>query len=276
MVDRPRLLTHFESLDGTVVVELPKRAYEWESSQGVRSAIEPAVGADYGVDLHGVLPAPLDVASERVRGLVVAASGAALDSDLAALRANLHAIGRGKLHATDGDGAYRWAWARLASMPDVSITYEMRRHAPFICQFTRLSDWFSATKTTVQQTILASPTTVNVTNDGAAPARAITFLLAAKGAGGFSSPSIANALTSESWASTRVAANASAQLRVDTGRMSVEYSTDAGNSWVDDYANFSTGAVQIGFLRLLPGSQSLTVTGVTNADLTVEFYAPYR
>jgi len=271
-----RHIVRFESLDGVTVVTLPMDKAEVESAQELRTAMVAGVGMDYAVDLHGSLPAPLGVGEERLRAVLYQGAIPTIDTEVDALRQALHSIGRGRLWSEGADGSERWAWARATRMPDLTVSYESVFTAPILIEFTRLSDWFSATKTTIQQTILASPTTVNVTNDGTTPARAITFLLAAKAAGGFSSPAIANALTSESWTSTRVAADGSAQLRVDTGRLSVEYSTDAGNTWADDYANFSTGAVQIGFLRLLPGSQSLTVTGVTNADLTVEFYEPYR
>ena len=271
-----RHIVRFESLDGVTVVTLPMDRAEVESAQELRTAMVPGVGMDYAVDLHGSLPAPMGVGEERLRAVLYQGATPTIDTEVDALRQALHSIGRGRLWSEGADGSERWAWARAARMPDLTVSYESVFTAPILIEFTRLSDWFSATKTTVQQTILASPTTVNVTNDGTAPARAITFLLAAKAAGGFSSPSIVNALTGETWSSTRTASNGNHALRVDTGRYTVERTTDNGASWTDDYAAFSTGAVQVGFMRFLPGAQSITITGCPNAQLTIEFWPVYR
>lgn len=273
---RPRWITQFASRDGSTVVELPRGVYEWESSQSLRTAVVPALGSDYGVDLLGTIPAPVGVATERIRGLIVASDSADLDARVSALRAQLQGIGSGHLRATDGGGGYRWARARLASMPDVSITYEMRRHAPVVCEFTRYSDWLASSPTVVSNTLSGSPATVNVDNTGDADAREMVIEIRALGASGFSAPTVTNEMTGETLSSDRVASSSNHRLRFDCGRYAVERSINAGSSWANDYSHFTTGATQVGFMRLIPGSQPITITGCPNATVVITFYPAWR
>lgn len=265
-------LTDFESTDGSRRLVFSRYSHEWESRQQLRTVEAAALGADYAVDLLGTLPAPKGVGEERVRFLLVGDGPAALADALDQLRSTAYGIGTGRLWQERADGLKRWAWARLSNMPEITLGGVHRRHAPVALRFTRLSDWFAADETVVTVRTSTATTSIPLTNPGATVARGITFELRSHGAGGFNQPSLTNDLTAETWQSTRVAANANALLRVDAGRMAVEYSTNLGGTWTDDYANFSTGPLQVGFLRLVPGGQSLTLTGAPNATLTVRFY----
>ena len=272
----PRHIVRFESLDATTVVNLPLARAELESSQELRTALVEAVGMDYAVDLHGTGRAPLGVGRERLRALLTGDDADAFDTAADALRADIYAIGRGKLWSVGDDATERWAWARARAMPDIQVSSRATRLAPVVIEFDRLSDWYGDTETEIVTALTTDPQVIAVTNDGTADARAITFVLDANAAGGFSAPEISHALTGESWASTRVASNGSHILRVNTGAYTVERSTDGGSSWSDDYAAFSTGSVQVGFMRFIPGAQSIEVAGCTNATLTISFYPAFR
>ena len=159
---------------------------------------------------------------------------------------------------------------------EIQLASRATRLAPVVIEFDRLSDWYGDTETEIVTALTTDPQAIAITNDGTADARAITFVLEAGGASGFDGPSVSHALTGETWASTRTAAGALDQLRVNTGAYTVEYSDDDGASWSDDYALFSTGSVQVGFMRFLPGAQSIEVSGCTNATLTISFYPAFR
>jgi len=277
MSDRPRLIPRFTTATGSLAVEFPKAQYEWESTQGLRGATEPVVGADYHVDLLGRRPAPLDVAHERIRGLLVEADGADLDARLDTLRARLYRIGRGKLWAVDAAGNERWAWARLDSMPDITLTVEHRRHAPVIASFVRLSDWFAADPVVLAQRVTTGTYELDAVNPGTAVVRQIVITLTSRTNGGFSAPTVTNTFTGETFQTNRVGGNGHF-WRVDTGRLAVEYSTDGGNTWADDYANFPAGPLQVGFLRLEPGANTLRFesSGSPDYDLTVEYYPAWH
>ena len=433
-MSRPRALVRFTSLDGMRVVAFPSAQYEWESRQGLRTALAPVIGADYARDLLGLASAPREPAEEIVRGLLLAERAEALDARLDELRAELARIGLGKLwtvgdedapnlldersatldydldvvqpvntvtlvrdvaqraegaasirvmtpgavareglstlrgtagvpvmpgerytfsaavrgsttlslrlwwytaagalitaHAatvtatqswqrahvtatapagaatvagavlTDGTSATtfwvdalqiergdpptpfrvrreRWAYARLSGLPEVTLGVRHRQHLPLIVSFVRLSDWFAAHAIVQTQTLTSSPTTLTVAN----PGTAVTYpdvLLVSLGTNGFVQPVIQNDFTGEVISSSRVGSSASHRLRVDCARLRVDYSTTDGSTWVNDYANLTVGAAQIGFLRLEPGSQTLRVTGATNARIEVRFYPAYH
>lgn len=272
----PRHITRFKSVDGLTVATLPTARAEVESSLELRNALVQAVGMDYAVDLHGTGKAPVGVGVERYRALMTAASDTALDTTADALAAAIWEIGRGKLWSVGADGTERWAWARAVAIPRPVVSYQSLRSGAVVVEFRRLSDWYAATETSVVVALTGSPQSVAVTNDGTIDARAVTFLLEADAAGGFSAPSFSHPLTGETWASTRVAGGANDALRVDAGKYTVEYTTDNAATWADDYANFSQGSLQVGFMRLLPGAQTLTVTGCPDATLTITFSAPFR
>ena len=276
---RPRLLTHFVSPDGATSIRFPSAQYEWESRQGLRTALESIVGADYAVDLLESAVAPKETGEERLRGLIVESDSEAMDTEIAALRGGLQRMGRGRLWATVDDvEPALWAWGRLASMPEVTLTYEHQRHAPFIAAFLRLSDWYAETETVVTDTITATPTVIATPNDGTATVRNAVIELSANAASGFQALTITNLSTGDSFQSSRVAQSANSILRIDAGKRSVQYSNDAGATWTNDYGNFSIGSKQVDFMRLTAGANNLRytqTTGTPNVDISVSYYAAY-
>lgn len=281
-MSRPRLLTRFSSVDGAVNVTFPAAQYEWESRQGLRTALEAVVGADYAIDMLENAVAPKETASERLRGLIVQPGSDDLSDEIEALRGGLHRLGRGRLWATvpdDSAGIDVWAWARLAAMPDITLTYENHRYAPFIASFLRLSDWYAETETVItEEDVNASPTVVAAPNSGTATVRNAVIELRANAASGFQSVTITNLATGDSFTSSRVAQSGNSILRVDCGRRAVEYSNDNGETWTPDYGNFAIGSRQVDFLRLTAGANNLRYTqgsGTPNLDIVVRYYAAY-
>ncbi len=272
----PRHISRFESADGALSITLPMLEGETESAQEYRTAFEHAVGMNYAVDLHGALSAPLGVGQERLRAFVSGSTSIALDVEVDLLRRRLYEIGRGRLWSVGADGTERWSWARCNSMPQMTVKSGIFQTMPVSIEFTRLSDWFAAIETSIVTTVSASPTSITITNDGTAPVRDIVFLLASRSTTGFSAPRITNGTTGETFVTTRVATSSTHRWRVDTGRYAVEYSTNSGTTWTNDYALFSTGSTQVGFMRLLPGPQVITITGAPTSTLTISFYATYR
>jgi len=271
-----RHIYKFVSADGLTTATFPLSLAEFETDQEIRNALVPAVGLSYAVDLHGQGHAPLGLATERVRALLTGADSIALDAAAEALTGAVLEIGRGKLWSIGADGSERWAWARATRVPRPVVSYRSLRSAAIGLEFQRETEWRGATLTTVTATLDSGSELVAITNPGNADATAISFLIEANGAGGFAAPAVSHPLTGESWSSSRTAANGNHALRVDAGAYRVEYTTDNGGTWTNDYANFAQGIVQVSFMRLLPGTQSLTVTGCPNAQLTIEFWPAYR
>lgn len=274
----PRAVVAFTSHDGSTEIRFPTYGYEWESHQRFRAAEEPAVGADYAVDLFGIRAAPKEPGEERIRCYAVGESAEDLDAQVDALRATIARVGRGKLWVEDADGTRRWAWARPESLPEMTVTAANRRHVPLIVGFRRLSDWFAADPVMIHQRVTGQMHQFTLTNPGTAIVRQIVFTLRSRKSQGFSQPTITNQLTGEMFGTSRVAANASHVWRVDTGRLAVEYSTNGGSSWTNDYANFTTGTLQVGFLRLEPGANPIQVasSGSPDFDLEIEFWPAWH
>lgn len=275
----PRLLTHFTSGDGSVIVEFPSSLYEWESRQGLHVPVTQVIGADYAIDQLDASESPKDTSTEHVRGLLVEADSAALTARIIDLRSRAKRIGRGKLIARDSDGANQWAWGRLLAVPDISLTYINKRYAPFVASFIRLSDWYAEDETIHEEDgIDSEPHNFNVVNSGSATVRNAIIEFRSKGVNGFQALTLSSLSTGDEFSSTRAAQGSNSILRVDCGRRTVEYSNDGGATWTADYGNFSYGSKQVDFLRLEPGTNLLRYeqgTGTPNLDIVVSFYPAY-
>ncbi len=272
----PRHVYKFVSTDGTITALFPLARAEFSTDQPLMNATAAAVGMDYAVDLHRTGRAPLGVARETVRALVTAPDSAGLDSASDQLVSDIQAIGRGQLWSIGADGSERWAEARAVDVARPVVTYQSLRSAAVTLTFDRYTDWRAPDLTVATASLRSGSVNVTVTNDGNGDVHAIRFLLEANAANGFATPAVTHGLTGETWASTRTAANNQHKLRVDAGAYTVERSTDNGATWASDYAAFSQGSLQVGFMRLLPGSQTLVVTGCPNAELRIEFWPVYR
>lgn len=274
----PRYLYRFTSLDEQLVVTMPLRMYEWSGNQDVRNAFSTAIGADYVHDHHVRSASPVDVANETIRGFAMENTPQLLDDEIANVRALARRIGLGKLWTKDADNVLRWAYARVTRVPEVRITVGRYSHAPLVLEFARISDWFESSKTTGSVTINANPTNFNISNPGNLPAQSLVFRLISNGANGFDNPTLLNLGNSHEIGTSRVAADSNAIWRVDTEQFDVEYSTDAGNSYDDDFVNFNIGDLQIVWMKLEPSTNSFEYSqpsGTPNATLEWEFYPPW-
>jgi hypothetical protein len=278
MVASVRFLEKFVSLSGAVSYTFPLKAYEWESVESLRTAFLESVGMDFAFDALHNAPAPRNVANETVRFIIVGANASAVDTEVDAMKAKLYNIGRGKLYTIDNAGTRRWCYARLTAMPDVRVAVPALVHVPASVQFQRFSPWFAESITTVTTAIVTTnPKTFTVTNAGNVPVKVVSFRFRSNSNTGFTNPALLNSINSYSFSSTRDAASANSELKVDTEDLSVKFSADDGMSYADDFANFTIGSNQGSFFQLEPGDNSIVYTDGGTPDLSLEiaFYTPY-
>ena len=252
---------------------------EWESIQEHRTPVADVVAASYAFDLLGDGLAPKVMGTEKVRFNLIQDSGTELDIELDTVKARLRRNGRGKLWTVGGNEDRRWTVARVAGTPEIRLDHLNATWAPVVVAFRRYSDWYAEAATEVGKTVTASPTAIEVTNGGTADATALVIELAANASNGFVNPRIDNVTTGEWMRVNRTAANSNHRIRIDTGKNRVEYSTDGGNTWTDDYPNLEVEGAQAGLLTLVPGINDLDysqASGTPNVDVTVTFHAPYE
>lgn len=275
----PRYLYRFTSIDENTVLTFPLVQYEWESSQDQRLALSPAVGAHYAHDHQVRAASPRDPARESVRAMVSESSAGDIDTELANIRARAIRIGLGKLWTKDEGDNLRWAYARPVATPGMTLRWDQveANIVPVNLDWERLSDWFEETKTTGSTTVSSSPHDFTINNPGDLPAYAIVFRFRSDGASGFTDPKLLNLANAYEFESTRDAVDTDSELRVDTDEHDVEWSTDNGSSYSDDYGNFSIGDAQVQWMVLEPGDNSMRYTDGGTPNLTIEwsFYAPH-
>lgn len=273
-----RYISKFESNDTLISYTFPLGLYEWESAQPLRVPLSVGVGADFAHDHIGRAPSPQDPARERIRCIGVESSAANMEAEIDEARAECYRIGLGKLWRIDDNGTLRWAWARLAAMPVFTRRGFQVRHMPVAFDFIRISAWHPATATTGSQTVNESPEAFTINNPGNLPVYAMVFRLRSNGSNACTNPAISNTTNGLSMSSSRDLTAADHELKIDTGRRTVEYSTNDGSSYANDYSNFSLGSTQGGvWMRLEPGDNTFSVTdgGTANYSFEWEFYANY-
>lgn len=273
-----RYLEKLTSEDGLLSYTFPVDDYEHEAEQRYREASEAIIGADYAHDFGGVQPWAKDVGNEAVRFTIWGTSEADAESQFDTCAATLRRIGRGKLYALASDGSRRWAWAKLAARPTYSARVDDFYNVAVALRFRRFSDWFASSPTTGTQAVAATPTQFSISNPGNAPVLAAVFRLRSNGAAGFTNPSLTNLTNGYSVSSTRDAANGNSELKIDAGAARVLWSTDDGANYADDYALATLGALQVGLMRLEPGSNVMRYTDGATPNLSLEwsFYPAYE
>ncbi len=272
-----KYLEKFESADAVTSVVFPLNLYEWSSRQDVAAPAGHPVGADYDFDFLGFGKAPKMNAAERVRFASVG-TPASIDSAIQTIRADCYNIGPGKLYTLDNAGARLWAWARITAMPRFTVSFDNPRLTPVGLDFTRMSDWYDDTQTAVTEVITATSGSFVVANAGDAQVKNAIFRFRANTAGGLSNPALIHASNGHQFSSTRDSSGADDELKVDCGKPSVDWSTDDGVSYADDYANFAIGSLQVAFMILEPGNNTInyTCSGTPNFDIDYSFYPAYH
>lgn len=278
MVDVVRYAEKFESRDGLISCTFPTDTYEFEPGQPYRESLERVHGADYAHDFAGYLPWPKQPGLEVVRCVIWGTSGVNADSQFDDLVSKCRRAGLGKLFSIDNAGTRRWCYAKLGERPLYRATQEQFFNIPVALRFVRLSDWFGAAATTGTNTVTTSPKTVTINNPGNAPALNVQFRLRANTAGGFTAPNLRNTENGYSIGTSRTSSSAADEVRIDSGRMAVEYSQDDGTTYANDYALAVLGGTQVGVFRLEPGDNDIEVTcgGAPDFALEWSFFAPYE
>ena len=272
-----RYLEKLTSEDGLLSYTFPVDDYEHEAEQRYREASEAIIGADYAHDFGGVQPWAKDVGDEAVRFTIWGTSEADAETQFDTCAGTLRRIGRGKLYALASDGSRRWAWAKLAARPTYSARVDDFYNVAVALRFRRYSDWFASAATTGTQAVTATPTAFTITNPGNAPAL-VTFRLRSSSAAGFTNPSLTNLTNGYSVASTRDAVSVDSELRIDAAASRVQWSTNDGVDYTDDYSLVTIGALQVGLMRLEPGANDFEYADGGTPNLTIEwsFYPTYE
>lgn len=277
----PRYLEKFESADAVLSYTWPNKQLQWETRQEVDAAVSRAIGANYSYSHLGYNPGIKGDAREVVRFMNVQNTPALLNTDIDTMRGYLYRIGKGKLFTIDGSSVRRWAWAIINSMPQITFSTGMNRRAPVIIDFSRLSDWMSATQETGSQALSSNITTFTITNDGSAATEEVVIRIRANSATGYHSGIvILNQTNGHSITWNRAAASADDELKLDAGASTVKYSTNNGATYTDDYANVTLGSQQNAFFLLEPGANQIKVTdgggGTPDASFEWAFYEPFH
>lgn len=272
-------LEKFEDRTGALSYTFPLQMYEWQSQQGLALPSSPVIGASYSYDHFNYSNAPKMDSLETVRFVNLRSSPAALETDLDSLRAVMYRAGRGKLFTIDSAGNRRWCWARVSDMPSFTFTPGLFRHLPVAISFKRMSDWYDVSQTSVTSALITvSGTTFTVTNSGNAVVKNAIISLLSKNATGFTNPVLLNQTNGYQVSSTRDGTSVNDILKIDAGAASIQYSSNNGATYADDYALATIGAAQVGLMNLEPGSNQFKYTdGATpNLQVKVEFYPAFH
>lgn len=271
MTEPFRIAYKFTSFDGiSFSYTFPTALFEYEpSNQPLDVPVATLTGANYGHDQLGDLLARKELRQETVRFLLygdpVVVSGQIDD-----MKEALYGAGRGKLWTRTSDGDERWCVARLMDVPgwrsqSVSVTI------PVSLRFQCFSDFHPDDEYDFDFAIGSSPETIIVDNIGNAPVYDAEFELS----GTYTNPVILNTTTGYRMESARDGGGASDILRFISPRY-VDFSSDTGATWAGDYANYVRTRGQIQLMKLLPGYNVFTVTGVTSGTLTVRFWPAFH
>ncbi|MCA9285852.1 MAG: hypothetical protein KDA22_11585 [Phycisphaerales bacterium] len=277
--DPLRYAEKFTSINGGVSYTFPTDEYEYTAAQAFREALTEVIGADYAHDFIGGAAWPKAPGEESVRFVIWADSAAYADSAFDTMASTLRSIGLGKLWLVDVAGNRRWCYAKLRARPAYVVNVEQFFNMPSEATFLRLSDWYASAATTGSQALSGVPTAFTITNTGNARTGLVTFRLRSNGVNGFQDPTLTNSTNGQAVASTRDAAGADSELRIDTAAAQVRYSNDDGTTYADDYSLVTLAATQaVVGIELEPGDNSMSYSqalGTPDAVLEWEFWPAY-
>ena len=269
----PRRFEKFESADAAVSQLFPLGEWEQESAQPLRTPLATITGAHFGYDLLGTAPGLMDFASETLRCIIHESTPTLVDTAYDDLMSKLWRIGQGKLFSIDNAAVRRWAYARLRSMPTITWKAGDAFIKGASMDFVRLSPWYGTTQFSQTTAITITPQVVSVTNTGNFPIYNAVLILR----GTFVDPTITNTTNGYTFGTTRDGAGATNYLKIDAGRHTVQWSTNSGGTYADDYALYTRPLSQVALMKLEPGANSLSIagrTGTTNLD--VSFYPAFH
>jgi hypothetical protein len=273
----------FESADGARTYTFPLALYEAESLVPLRGQMQELVGANGGHDFYGSAVWPKGPATHAVRFAVAGSlTPQALDTTIDALRGVLYESGLGKLFTKDADGVERWIWARITQLPPRMVSGLSWKAQSIGLDFVSPDPtWKGAALSglTTDVTVGQSPKTVTWTNPGNARARVVITAQALASAGYSAGFTIRNSTLAQQIATTRASASTSSRVEIDGNKQSIRYSTDAGATWIDDYASATVPDTQRDFaIDLAPGGNTivLTVGGTPNVRISAAGYEAWH
>lgn len=277
-----RMLRYAEkavSLDGAVTVTFPLMMYLWQSSGPLRSAYTRAPGNNYGFDHFRNAISPRDIARETIAFMVGEDDIQDTIDQIDEIKGAMLNMGAFWLTSLGQDGTRRKARCRLNSMPDVQVSYKRSITAPVVIEMDRMSDWYGETLVTPDvEVVTSSPDTFTITNPGNIPVDLVEIRLRSNGATGFTNPHLENLTNGYELRSTRDAASANSELKLDTSIPSILWSTDDGGTYADDWALYVQPTLQLPLsFRLDPGPNSIRYTdaGTPNVNISFSFYAAF-
>lgn len=273
-LDAPRFLEKFVSIDGLTSFTFPLKAYQLDSTQTVRRVLLDIIGASYPIDLLGAQSAPKDAESLVHRAYIVGSPGSGgttIDTALDDMRHKLFKIGFGKLYTLDSLGNERWAYASLMGMPQTTWKAGDLDFMGLALDWRRLSDWYGVTQYSQVFHIGTNPATVLVHNSG--NAQVFNSVLTLKGT--YTGPHITNSTNTFEVDTTQNGSATTHWYKIDAGQGTVLFASDSGVTYSGIFSTVTLPTNQVHLMVLEPGDNYLVVTGVTLADLLVEFYPAY-
>ena len=246
----------FESIAGTISYTFPLGHLEMQEEVGLRTAFTSGVGADYSHDHHGYGIPPKGNRIINVRAMLVESTPTALADEMDEARGECYRIGLGYLYRIEADGStQRRCRARVNAIPSITISnLNLFGAAPIIIQFTAISDWMATTATTGSQTIDTPVESVTVNNPGNIPVTDVVWRLRNVGLTRAERPVLFNVTTGQYAAFLRPMGAADDELYLDSGSRLVQFSTNDGAAYANDYSNFAGD-----FFRLDPGDNTIKV-----------------
>lgn len=270
-----RHIFRVEYADGEYI-DIPTFQGVQEITQDTRGAYATVAGANYEYDLLNRSPNPKQNAQVRLSFLFVGEPHA-INVDMDHLKARLVEGSQLKLWSrgdvlVPGDPDTiedddRWMVARIRAIPMDTVDTDSigtKRVSVFL---TGASDW-RGTESIVDDpvSITTDPQLIEVTNPGTARIYDAVFRLS----GTFDNPLIVNETNNHRMESTREGSSSDHVLRFNAGRPAVEWSTDGGDTWINDYGNFVRRKGQVQLMILEPGQNDITVNGVSSGTLNIE------
>lgn len=270
MTTPQRYADRFTTINGLSVHTFPELEYEYDSGQSLRQPMAAGVGAHYAHRFGGTMPGLKDTGVERIRGNVSGDTVQEVDALKDDLRA-MQDIGLGKLWTVDADGDRRWAYAALASLPEIVTATRHGLWSPVVIEFTRWSDWYGETPITGSRVVTATPDTWTITMTGNATTGHAVFRLRANNSTGYTNPVLRNEEMGQQVSSARDASAASSELKIDSWAYLVAHSTDDGASYTPDWANVTLPAAQVALIELRPGDNLFRYTNTGTPAVTIEW-----
>lgn len=270
-------LRYAESFNG---LAFPLKGYEYQPEQGFRVTDKPVIGGDYSWDHMAFAPWTKQPGIEPVRFLVAGGTPAALDTIVDGLVAQCINSGLGTLQTTDAAGNKRWCYAKVDERPGSLKSTEMWGYTAMTLHFRRYSNWKDLNPTAGTVVVSVNNQIIPIINAGNAPVEDILFRFRSSGVSGFNRPLLTNLTNGYAIGSLRTAADANSEVRIETGRYYIAWSTNDGVTLVPDYTQVQIGTQQVAFFRLEANTTNQVryshLSGIPSLSLEYSFFAEYH